>query len=83
MIYAVSEIGDMMDFLKNNPAISYDDYMWGLSVPMISIMRADGTHLRHLSKKEQEKRKKAETGLHIGGDYGFDNVNDLGGKIFD
>ena len=48
----------MVDFLKSNPFITYEQYRWGLSVPMIRLMSADNTHVHYLSEKEA-KRKKA------------------------
>ena len=41
MIYSVSEAGDMVDFLKANPFMSLETYMWGVSVPMIRLMALD------------------------------------------
>lgn len=81
MIYAVSEVGDMVDFMKAFPSVSLDDYLWKLSVPMIKLMRFDNTHLEHLSEKEAKRRKAEREGSHIGGEHGFDMVNDLGQQI--
>lgn len=81
MIYAVSEVGDMVDFLKAYPALTIDDYLWKLSVPLIRLMRFDNTHLEHLSDKEIERRKREDTGLHLGGEHGFNAINDLGQQM--
>ena len=78
MIYAVSEIGDMVDFIKAFPSVSVDDYLWRLSVPMVQLMRFDNTHLEHLSEKEAKRRKAERDAVQIGGEYGFDGLNDLG-----
>lgn len=48
----------MVDFLKANPFITYEQYRWGLSVPMIRLMSIDNTRVHYLSEKEA-KRKKA------------------------
>ena len=48
----------MVDFLKSNPFVTYEQYRWGLSVPMIRLMCADKTRVHYLSEKEA-KRKKA------------------------
>ena len=48
----------MVDFLKANPFITYEQYRWGLSVPMIRLMSADNTNVHYLSEKVA-KRKKA------------------------
>lgn len=81
MIYAVSEIGDMVDFIKAFPSVSIDDYLWKLSVPMVQLMRFDNTHLEHLSEKEAKRRKAERDAVQIGGEYGFDGLNDLGQPI--
>lgn len=54
MIYSVSQIGEMVDFLKAFPFVSMEVYKWGISSPMIRLMTFDNTHLRHLSKKQAE-----------------------------
>lgn len=79
MIYAVSEVGDMVDFLKAFPAISVEEYRWKLSTPMVELMRFDNTHLEHLTEEQAKKRKRGA--IHLGGEHGFEGVNDLGGKI--
>ena len=78
MIRSVSEIGDMVDFLKANPYMSVEDYMWKYSVPMIKIMGMDNSHVNYLSEKQAKNK-------------GFKNIdlnksveelnNDLGMKI--
>ena len=47
----------MVDFLKANPFITYEQYRWGLSVPMIRLMSADNTRVHYLSEKEAKKKK--------------------------
>ena len=65
----------MVDFLKANPFISYEQYRWGLSVPMIRLMSTDNTRVHYLSEKEVKNRKtKVVDGK---------NINDLGLPIFD
>ena len=48
----------MVDFLKANPFVTYEQYRWGWSIPMIRLMSSDNTRIRCLSEKEA-KRKKA------------------------
>lgn len=62
----------MVDFLKANPFVSMDDYMWKLSVPMIRIMSIDNTRMHYLSEN-QAKKKGA---VKING--AEDLMNDLG-----
>lgn len=82
MIYSVSEVGDMADFLKAFPFVSMEDYMWKMSSPMIRIMAADNTHVEHLSEKQAQKLKRMKHGMHIG-DMGNGFVNDLGQNIME
>ena len=57
MIRSVSEIGDMVDFLKANPFMTMEDYLWKYSIPMIKIMGMDNSHVNYLSEKEVEGKK--------------------------
>lgn len=76
MIYSVSEVGDMVDFLKANPFVSMEDYKWRLSVPMIKIMAMDNTHINYLSDKQIERRNSKVIGNGA-------KLNDLGLPIFE
>ena len=76
MIYSVSEVGDMVDFLKANPFVSMEDYKWRLSVPMIKIMSMDNTHINYLSDKQIERRNSKVIGNGT-------KLNDLGLPIFE
>ena len=46
-----------MDFLKANPFMTMEDYMWKYSIPMIRIMGMDNSRVNYLSEKEIENRK--------------------------
>ena len=76
MIYSVSEVGDMVDFLKANPFVSMEDYKWRLSFPMIKIMAMDNTHINYLSDKQIERRNSKVIGNGA-------KLNDLGLPIFE
>lgn len=52
----MSEIGDMVDFLKANPFMTMEDYLWKYSIPMIKIMGMDNSHVNYLSEKEAKSR---------------------------
>ena len=52
----MSEIGDMVDFLKANPFMTMDDYLWKYSIPMIKIMGMDNSHVNYLSEKQSKNR---------------------------
>jgi hypothetical protein len=76
MIYSVSEAGDMVDFLKANPFMSLETYMWGVSVPMIRLMALDYTRAKYLSDEEVAMKKAKDVDL--------DNLNnDFGVPLFE
>lgn len=66
----------MVDFLKANPFVSMEEYLWGLSVPMIKLMSMDFTHIHYLSDKEVERRNSKQID-------GSNLTNDLGIPIFE
>ena len=73
----MSEIGDMVDFLKSNPYVSMEDYKWKMSVPLIRLMSFDNTHINYLSEKQRKMRKaKKIDGKNV------NELNDLGVPIF-
>lgn len=47
----------MVDFLKNNPYVSMDDYMWKLNPCLIKLMTIDNTRIHYLTDKERERKK--------------------------
>lgn len=46
----------MVDFLKANPFMTMDDYLWKYSIPMIKIMGMDNSHVNYLSEKQAANR---------------------------
>lgn len=79
MIRSVSEIGEMVDFLKANPYMTMEEYQWKYSIPMIKIMGMDNSHVNYLSKKEIERRKGQV--VDTKGKSASELNNDLGVKI--
>lgn len=70
----------MVDFLKSNPYISRDEYMWEWTIPQLQLAANDFTHVRYLSDKEIKRRKKfAKTKKY---DNPQDLINDLNIPIF-
>jgi hypothetical protein len=53
----VSDVGMMVDFLKNNPYVTLDDYMWKLNPCLIKLMTIDNTRVHYLTDKERERKK--------------------------
>lgn len=75
----MSEIGDMVDFLKANPFMSMEDYLWKYSIAMIKIMGMDNSHVNYLSEKQAENRKFKTVDMN--GKSVDELNNDLGTKI--
>lgn len=72
----MSEVGDMVDFLKANPFVTMEEYKWGLSVPMIRLMSIDNTRVHYLSEKQAQEKNATKI------DSAEDLMNDLGMPIF-
>ena len=70
----------MVDFLKNNPYVSREQYMWEWTVPQIRLAIYDYTHVNYLSEEEAKAVKKAKNVKSY--DNPQDLVNDLGIPIF-
>lgn len=67
----------MVDFLKNNPYVSREQYMWEWTIPQIRLASYDFTHVKYLSDEEVKNKKKEKRY-----DNPEDFVNDLGIPIF-
>lgn len=75
----MSEIGDMVDFLKANPFMTMEDYLWKYSIPMIKIMGMDNSHVNYLSEKQAKNRGVKTVDVNR---MSVDELNnDLGTKI--
>lgn len=68
----------MVDFLKANPYMSVEDYMWKYSVPMIKIMGMDNSHVNYLSEKQAKNKGLKNIDLNKSVE---ELNNDLGMKI--
>ena len=69
----------MVDFLKSNPYVTMDDYLWRLNPCLIRLMSMDNTRVHYLSEK-QAKKKGGK--MYDGSDLGA-LKNDLGVVVFD
>lgn len=47
----------MADFLKQNPYVSREEYMWEWTVVQIRLVSFDYTHVRYLTDEQVEKKK--------------------------
>lgn len=62
----------MMDFLKNFPSVTREQYMWEWTIPQIRLASSDITHVRYLSEKEMEMKKaKVIDGNNLTNDLGI------------
>ena len=69
----------MVDFLKANPFMTMDDYLWKYSIPMIKIMGMDNSHVNYLSEKQAANRGVKAVDVNR---MSVDELNnDLGTKI--
>lgn len=75
IIYAVSEIGTVTDFIKAYPMYTIEDYKWNLNPRFIRIMCMDNTRIHYMSEKEA----KLENATTI--NSADDLMNDLGMSI--
>lgn len=48
----------MVDFLKLNPYMTMNDYMYNISVPKLILMASDYTRVEYLSEKQAKERDK-------------------------
>lgn len=70
----------MTDFLKANPYVSREEYLWEWTIPQVMLSSYDYTHVRYLSEKEYERKKRDAKARRY--DNPLDLVNDLGIPIF-
>lgn len=75
IIYAVSEIGTITDFIKAHTMYTIEDYKWNLNPRFVRIMCADNTRIHYMSEKES----KLENAVVI--NDADDLMNDLGMSI--
>lgn len=49
----------MVDFLKNNPYVTREQYVWEWSIPQIKLASYDYTHIVYLSEEEAKRKRNA------------------------
>mgnify|MGYP003290982371 CR=1 FL=1 len=59
----------MMDFLKENPSVTKEAYMWEWTVPQIKLASSDSTRVKYLTEKEVEAKKSKQ--------YSSNNIDEL------
>ena len=55
----------MVDFLKANPYVTMDDYLWKLNPCLIKLMAMDNTRVHYLSEKAAKKKGKVFDGSNL------------------
>lgn len=72
----------MTDFLKANPYVSREEYMWEWTVPQVRLSSFDFTHtvyMRNDGDKERRRKRKVANARKI--NSADDLINDLGVPI--
>lgn len=70
----------MVDFLKQNPFVTREEYMWEWTIPQIRLASYDFTHVKYLSEEETKNKKNKTVTKTI--NSAEDLINDLGFPIF-
>lgn len=70
----------MVDFLKQNPFVTREKYMWEWTIPQIRLASYDFTHVKYLSEEETKNKKNKTVTKTI--NSAEDLINDLGFPIF-
>ena len=55
-VIARTEWGQMIDFLRQNPFVTREEYMWVWTVPQIKLALYDFTHIVYLSEEQVKMR---------------------------
>lgn len=70
----------MIDFLKANPSVTKEAYLWEWTVPQIKLASYDMTHIEYLTEEQAEAEKKRKNAIRVTDVISF--ANDLGIPIF-
>ncbi len=49
-----------MDFLKANPHVTMEDYLWKWTIPQIKLATYDSTHIEYTKNKDKTKKGKSK-----------------------
>ena len=69
----------MIDFLRVQPQVTKDEYLWEWTVPQIKLSLFDNTHVESLNEKQAEIEKARRKGDIFSSARSL--VNDLGGVV--
>ena len=70
----------MIDFLRANPYVSKEEYLWQWTIPQVKLASLDYSHVEHLSEEQAKAEKNRKNAVRI--DNVMDLVNDLGIPVF-
>ena len=79
-IISRTEWGQMIDFLRANPYVSKEEYLWQWTIPQVKLASLDYSHVEHLSEEQAKAEKNRKNAVRI--DNVMDLVNDLGIPVF-
>ena len=79
-IIARTEWGQMIDFLRANPYVSREEYLWKWTIPQVKLASLDYSHVEYLTEEQAKVEKNRKNAVHI--DNVMDLVNDLGIPVF-
>lgn len=68
----------MTDFLKSNPSVTREEYMWQWTVPQVKLSMYDYTHVEYHTEEEAKKKNVKTKTINSAEDL----INDLGFPIF-
>lgn len=61
-----------MDFLKNFPFVTREQYLWEWTIPQIRLANSDSTHINYLSEEDKNLKKgKKITANNLTNDLGI------------
>lgn len=77
--YCANRVRAMIDFLKANPYVTRDEYLWSWSVPQVQLAMFDNTHVEYLSEEQAKIEKRRKEAVRY--DSAAALANDLGNAI--
>ena len=70
----------MIDFLRANPYVSKEEYLWQWTIPQVKLASRDYSHVEYLTEEQAKVEENRKNAVHI--DNVMDLVNDLGIPVF-
>ena len=70
----------MIDFLRANPYVSREEYLWQWTIPQVKLASLDYSHVECLTEEQAKADKNRKNAVRI--DNVMDLVNDLGIPVF-